>query len=493
MTNLKTSRNQWPLGPDTASKAAQPSSLELRPRLSLFDTSMVVAGSMIGSGIFIVSADIVRRVHSPAALLAVWVVSGVMTVSGALAYGELAAMMPQAGGQYVYLRQAYGSLCAFLYGWTLFLVIQTGTIAAVSVAFARFAAVFWPGLGGRLPLLVGFGVTGQQALAVAVIFVLTAANLRGIDVGRGLQNAFTAVKLLSLALIIGVGLVAANPAAVAANFSAGGFFGAGGLSFDLLTGFGAAMVGGLFSADAWAAATFAAAELHTPTRDLPRALVRGTLTVVVLYLLANAAYLAELPAHGAAGGPSLAARGIAYASEDRVTAAAMAVAWGPTGAALAALIVMVSTFGCANGLILTGARAVYAMAKDGLFLAPAARLNRAHVPGWALLMQALWTALLALSGGYSDLLDYVVFAELMFYVLTVAAVFVLRAREPDRPRSYRVPAYPYLPACYIAAAVVLMIDLLVMKPRYTWAGLLIVLSGLPVYWFWSRRRSTSQA
>jgi APA family basic amino acid/polyamine antiporter len=492
MTNLKIWPNRSSGGLEAATRTGLPPPTELRARLSLFDTSMVVAGSMIGSGIFIVSADIVRRVHSPAALLAVWVVSGVMTVSGALAYGELAGMMPQAGGQYVYLRQAYGSLCAFLYGWTLFLVIQTGTIAAVSVAFARFAAVFWPGLGVRLPILGEFGLSGQQILAVAVIFTLTAANLRGIDVGRGLQNLFTGVKLLSLALIVLVGLAAANPTAVAANFSLRGFFGTAAPSLDLFTGFGAAMVGGLFSADAWAAATFAAAELHTPTRDLPRALVRGTLLVVVLYLLTNLAYLAELPAHGAANGLSLTARGIAHASEDRVAAAAMAVAWGPTGAALAALIVMVSTFGCANGLILTGARAVYAMAKDGLFLASAARLNQAQVPGWALLMQALWTALLAVSGSYSDLLDYVIFAELMFYALTVAAVFVLRARKPEQPRPYRVPAYPYLPASYIIAAVILMLDLLVMKPRYTWAGLLIVLSGLPVYWFWSQGKSRSQ-
>jgi APA family basic amino acid/polyamine antiporter len=459
----------------------------------MLDASMVVAGSMIGSGIFIVSADILRRVDSPAALLAVWVVSGVMTVCGALAYGELAAMMPHAGGQYVYLRQAYGSLCAFLYGWTLFLVIQTGTIAAVSVAFARFAVVFWPALAGRASLFGGFGVSGQQALAVGVIFFLTAANLRGIDVGRGLQNIFTAVKLLSLVLIIAVGLaLAPNHRAIATNFSFEGFFGTGGFSFDLLTGFGAAMVGGLFSADAWAAATFAASELRTPRRDLPRALLLGTGVVVVLYLLTNVAYLAELPARGVAGGATLAARGIAHASEDRVAAAAMAGAWGPTGAAIAAVIVMVSTFGCANGLILTGARAVYAMAADGLFLAPAARLNRALVPGWALVMQAIWTALLAVSGGYSDLLDYVVFAELMFYVLTVAAVFVMRVREPDAPRPYRVPAYPYLPACYMAAAVALMIDLLVMKPRYTWAGLVIVLSGVPVYYYWSRRKSMKQ-
>ncbi len=473
-----------------AQKAKPPE--QFSPTLSLFDTSMVVAGSMIGSGIFIVSADIARRVHSPAALLAVWLVSGVMTVMGALAYGELASMMPQAGGQYVYLRQAYGSLCAFLYGWTLFLVIQSGTIAAVAVAFARFCAVFWRALDSPWLTVGSFAVSGQKLLAMAVIFILTAANLRGIDIGRGVQNVFTGAKILSLLFIIVTALlVKPNPSAIAANFSVRGFFGTGTLSLSLLPAFGAAMVGSLFSADAWAAATFAAAEIRAPVRDLPRALVLGTGLVITLYLLTNVAYLAELPAVGSPNASTLVGRGIAYANEDRVATAAMAVVWGPVGVTAAALMVMISTFGCANGLILTGARAVYAMAKDGLFLAPAARLNRAGVPGWALVMQAVWCALLAISGSYSDLLDYVIFAELLFYVLTVGAVFVLRLRSPQLPRPYRTPGYPYLPGCYIAAALLLMVDLLVVKPRFTWPGLLIVLSGVPVYWFYSRRRRLS--
>jgi len=467
----------------------------LEPGLSLFDSATIVAGSMIGSGIFIVSADIARHVSSPAAILAVWVVSGLMTIAGALSYGELAAMMPQAGGQYVYLREAYGRLWAFLFGWTLLLVIQTGTVAAVAVAFARFAGVLWPVLGSRVWLGVGaMGLSGERVAAIAVIALLTAANLRGLNAGRIVQNVFTSAKALSLLLLIAMGCVLApNHDAIRANFSShAALFGSQPLSPGFLSVFGAAMVGAVFSADAWAAVTFAASEVRDPKRYLPRALAWGTIVVIVLYVLANLAYLCELPAAGIAGAPGIFARGIAGASGDRVAAAAMEMVWGRAGAALTAILVMISTFGCANGLILTGARVIYAMAEDGVFFAAGARLNRARVPGAALKIQAVWACVLALSGTYSDLLDYVVFAQLLFYVLTAGAIFVLRVTQAGRPRPYRAWGYPYVPAAYIAAAAAMMGNLLAVKPRYTWPGLLIVVSGVPVYALMSRRQGVAR-
>ena len=465
----------------------------LQPALSLFDAVTIVAGSMVGSGIFIVSADIAREVGSPAALLLVWVASGLMTIAGALAYGELAAMMPQAGGQYVFLRGAYGRLCAFSFGWTLLLVIQTGTIAAVAVAFARYAGVIWPALNGQIFLGAGsFGLSGERAGAIAVIALLTMVNLRGLNMGRLVQNTFTSTKILSLIFIAVLGcLIAPNATAIRANFgSSAGFLGARNFSPGLLAAFGAAMVGGLFSADAWATVTFAASEVRNPRRDLPRALALGTGIVIVLYILTNCAYLFELPVVGVhtGGAPDVFARGIAGAEGDRVATAAMQMVWGGRSAVITAMLVMISTFGCANGLILTGARVVYAMAEDGVFFAAAGRLNRNSVPGLALMMQGAWAALLTVSGTYSELLDYVIFAQLLFYVLTVAAVFVLRIRQPEAPRPYRAWGYPWLPTAYIAAAVALMFDLLVVRPRYTWPGLLIALSGVPVYSWTVRRR-----
>jgi basic amino acid/polyamine antiporter, APA family len=466
----------------------------LRPGLSLFDSATLVAGSMIGSGIFIVSADIARHVSSPAAILTVWIVSGLMTIAGALSYGELAAMMPQAGGQYVYLREAYGRLWAFLFGWTMLLVIQTGTIAAVAVAFARFAGVLWPALGASVWLGGGsMGLSGERLGAIAVIVLLTAANARGLDAGRIVQNVFTSAKVLSLLLIITLGcLVAPNHDAIQANFAGrAAFFGSAPLTLGFLSVFGAAMVGSLFSADAWASVTFAASEVRDPKRDLPRALAGGTILVIALYVLTNLAYLLELPARSAGPGAlSVFGRGIANAASDRVAAAAMAIVWGRAGAAVTAILVMISTFGCANGLILTGARVIYAMAEDGVFFGAAARLNRARVPALALRIQAVWACLLALSGTYSDLLDYVVFAQLLFYVLTVSAIFVMRVTQPQWPRPYRAWGYPYVPAAYLVAATALMANLLVVKPRYSWPGLLIVMSGVPVYALLLRRPGT---
>ncbi len=461
----------------------------LKRGLSLFDSAAIVAGSMIGSGIFIVSADITRQTGSPAALLLVWIVSGLMTIMGALAYGELAAMMPYAGGQYVFLREAYGEPVAFSFGWTLLLVIQTGTIAAVAVAFARFASVFWPSIASPVFLgKGGFGLSNERLVAITVILVLTAVNLRGLDYGKRVQNAFTGAKVLSLLLIVAVGcVVRPNRVAIQLNFGNGAaFFGDRALSVGWLAAFGAAMVGGLFSSDAWGSVTFAAAEVHDPGRNLPKALALGAGVVVILYLLTNIAYLCELPAlsqPGALdhGGSGPFARGIAGAQGDRVGTAAIRVVAGNAGARIMALLVIVSTFGCANGLILTGARVIYAMACDGLFFASTKQLNTAAVPAIALLMQAGWAALLTVSGTYSELLDYVIFAQLLFYVLTVGAVFILRLRLPDAPRPYRAWGYPWAPAAYLVAAGAIMLDLLIVKPSYTWPGLIIALSALPVY------------
>lgn len=473
---------------------SRPESRELKAGLSLFDSATIVAGSMIGSGIFIVSADIVRHVGSPAALLAAWIVAGLMTIAGALAYGELAAMMPQAGGQYVYLREAYGQLWAFLFGWTLLLVIQTGTIAAVAVAFARFGGVMWPALGANLWIGAGsFGISGERLGAIAVIALLTAANLRGLDLGKMVQNSFTTAKILSLLLIVVVGCILfPNPVAVKANFGGShAFFSSGTMNAGLLAAFGAAMVGSLFSADAWASVTFTAAEVRNPRRDLPLALALGTGVVIVLYVLANIAYLCELPAAGVAGAASVIGRGISHATSDRVASAAMQVVWGRAGATLTAILVMISAFGCANGLILTGARVIYAMANDGVFFSAARRLNHNRVPAFALVIQGFWAGVLTLSGTYSDLLDYVIFAQLLFYVLTVAAVFVLRRTRPYAPRPYRAWGYPVVPAAYIVAAVALMLDLLVVKPRFTWPGLGIVIAGAIVYSVMRRRPSAA--
>jgi basic amino acid/polyamine antiporter, APA family len=481
---------------EQAAARVGPTEVGLRPGLGLFDSITLVAGSMIGSGIFIVAADIVRQVGSPAALLATWIVAGLMTLAGALAYGELAAMMPEAGGQYVYLREAYGGLWAFLFGWTLLLITQTGTIAAVAVAFARFLGVLWPVLGTRVWLGVGtVGFSGERVGAIMVIVVLTLTNLRGLNLGRLVQNSFTTAKILALVMIVLVGCVLfPNRAALRANFgSAHGFFFQDVPQTHFLPVFGAAMVGALFSADAWASVTFAASEIRNPRRNLPRALALGSGVVILLYVLTNLAYLFQLPAAGVAHGPDVFARGIAHATSDRVASAAMEVVWGAAGASLTAILVMISAFGCANGLILTGARVIYAMAEDGVFFAAARRLNAANVPAFALIAQGAWAALLALSGTYSELLDYVIFAALFFYVLTVGAVFRLRKTRPDVPRPYRAWGYPFVPATYMIVATAMMVDLLVMKPRFSWPGVIIVLSGVPIYLVTRRRSSVASA
>jgi APA family basic amino acid/polyamine antiporter len=455
--------------------------------LGLWDATAVVAGSMIGSGIFIVSADIARQVGAPGWLLLVWLIAGAMTIIGALSYGELAAMMPHAGGQYVYLREAYGPLVGFLYGWTLFMVIQTGTIAAVAVAFAKFTAVLFPALDaswhlGPVP------ISAQQCLAIVVIGVLTATNSTGLRTGRVVQNVFTATKVGSLLALVMFGLaIGYRHDAVAANLSA--FWGQPALSASLFPLIGAAMVGALFSADAWNNITFAAAEVRDPARTVPLSLAIGTTLVIALYLAANVVYLVALPLHGEPSAATLGGRGIQFAQSDRVATAAMEVMLGAPGAVIMALGIMISTFGCENGLILAGARVYWAMARDGLFFPVAGYLNTRGVPGAALVFQGVWACLLTLSGTYSDLLDYVIFAALLFYVLTVAGIFILRRTRPSAPRPYRAIGYPLVPAAYIALAALIMIDLLVVKPRYTWPGLLIVASGVPVFSWWRARRA----
>jgi APA family basic amino acid/polyamine antiporter len=463
--------------------SAEPNGLEAR--LGLLDATALVAGSMIGSGIFIVSADIARRLPAPGWLLAVWAIAGALTVAGALSYGHLAAAMPRAGGQYVYLTELWGPLWGFLYGWTLVLVIQTGTIAAVAVAFATYAGQLWPALAPSPPLvrLGPLAVSPLQAVAVGVILLLTALNARGLEGGRRVQNVFTVAKVGTLLAVIALGLILGGGAARAANLARPAFAtGLGGTGTALQLG--AAMVGALFSADAWANVTFTAGEVREPRRTVPRALVLGTALVCSLYLITNVAYLNVLPLVGTEGGADALARGIQHAPADRVGAAAMErLADGRTGAALMALAVMVSTFGCANGLVLAGARVAWAMARDGRFFAPAARLNDRHVPGPALWLQGAWASVLALSGRYGDLLDYIIIAELLFYQLTVGGLLVLAQRTGERPRG---AGYPWLQIAYLVLVAALVVDLLITKPAYTWGSVAVVASGLPFYALWRR-------
>jgi APA family basic amino acid/polyamine antiporter len=443
--------------------------------LGLTDATALVAGSMIGSGIFIVSAQMTRELGSAGWLLAVWLLAGAMTVVAAALYGELVVRFPHAGGQYVYLREAFGPLVGFLYGWTLFLVIQTGTIAAVAVAFARFTAVLVPGMDGTdlVP-----GLSAERALAIALIGVLTAANCRGVEVGRSIQNVFTFAKIAALLALIALCLLVGFSADVVVQNLAAAWTRQPTAPLPLAAAVGSALVGALFSADAWNNVTFAAEEVREPERTVPRALVAGTGLVILIYVAANLGYLAVLPAVGSASAADPLGRGIAYATRDRVATATMEVLLGPAGVVAMAAAIMVSTFGCVNGLILSGARVSYAMARDGLFFGAAGRLSRVGAPAMALTLQGVWAAALTLSGTYGDLLDYVIFAALLFYALTVAATL--------RYVSARKRA---LAVAYIVVAAAVMIDLLIVKPRFTWPGLLIVASGVPVYAWWSRRRS----
>ena len=485
---------------------------ELVKGLGLFDSTMIVVGSMIGSGIFIVSADIAHQVQSPGLLLLVWLASGLITLIGALSFGELAAAMPHAGGQYVYLRESCGPVFGFLYGWSMLLVIETATIAAVAIAFAKFSGVLAPWFSATIwigkigtfgPWNLWFGQLGpynvglnrQNLLAILSIVLLTWINTRGLRMGKIVQNIFTVAKTIALAGLVLLGLVFSTVAARTANFT--GFWRNAGW-FTLhpyppdhatwiigtITLVGVAMVGSLFAMDAWNSVTFTAAEVKNPGRNLPLSLALGTAIVVALYTLANVAYLRVLPLSGDPRGITAISRGIEFAAEGRVATAVTQVIFGPAGAALMAIAILVSTFGCNNGLILAGARIYYAMAKDGLFFRSVGTVNRNHVPAVALTVQCIWASVLCLSGTYGQLLDFLIFAQLLFYILTLGGLFILRARRPDMHRPYRAFGYPILPALYIVMAGFLEIQLLRYKPQYTWPGLIIVLLGLPVYALW---------
>jgi APA family basic amino acid/polyamine antiporter len=475
--------------------------------LGLKDATMLVVGSMVGSGIFIVSADIARQVKSPGLLLVVWLVTGFMTVIAASYYGELAAAMPHSGGQYVYLRQLFGPLWGFLYGWSMLLVIQTATIAAVAIAFAKFAGVVVPWIssttwiwkiGSLGPFTLWFGELGpysvglntQNLIAILSISVLTWINLQGIRLGAVVQNLFTYTKMLALVAVVLLGALFADPAAVRANLQ---FFwgtpGSGSGSetqwMTLLTQIGVAMVGSLFAADAWNNVTFVGDEVKNPERTLPRALALGAGLVMLLYFLVNLAYLSVLPLAGSPDATTVMERGIQYAAEDRVSIAAAEVVFGPPGAILMAIMVMISTFGCNNGLILAGARIYYAMAHDRVFFRSVGAVNRHRVPGIALLIQGVWASLLCLSGTYGQLLDFLIFTVMLFYMMTMIGVFRLRRMVGAR-MSYHAFGYPFLPIIYLGLAAFVEIQLLRYKPQYTWPGLLVVLVGIPIYFIWKK-------
>ena len=496
---------------------------ELVKGLGLTSSTMLVMGSMIGSGIFIVSAEIAREVDSPALLIAAWAVAGFMTIVAALSYGELAAMMPRAGGQYVYLREALGPLWGFLYGWTLFLVIQTGTIAAVGVAFGKFLGVFFPAVSSsnwilhiwkvppvRLgPMVLGnmdVGINTQNLVAILLVVFLSVVNIFGVKTGALIQNVFTAAKVLALLGLAFFGVaLGRNAHAIATNFN-GNFWrnaglgaqhavqvGVGGpvVMVGTLTILAVAQVGSLFSADAWNNVTFTAGEVKNPSRNLPLSLALGTGVVIALYIACNFIYLMALPLDGTASAVTVLGRGIKYAAEDRVGTAVMTQMFGAAGGLLMAGAILISSFGCNNGLILSGARVYYAMAKDGLFFRSVAKLHPAYkTPAVSLMVQMVWACLLCVSGSYGQLLDYIIFAALFFYMLTIVGLFVLRRTRPEAERPYKAVGYPVLPAIYILMASFIDVVLLRYKPQFTWPGLIVVLLGIPVYFAWrSRARS----
>lgn len=474
--------------------------------LGLFDSVMIVVGVMIGSGIFIVSAEMSRQIGSAGWLLVAWIFTGVLTIAGALSYGELAAMMPRAGGMYVYLREAFSPLWGFLYGWTLCTVIQTGTIAAVSIAFARFSGVLFPAISethylvAPVHLSSGYAISFSTAQLVAILLIvlLTWTNARGLEYGRAVQNIFTIAKTGALLALILLGIaIGSNASALQTNFAhpwtaqeltpiVPGLTAA--TAFGLLAALCVSQTGSLFSADSWHDITFTAGEVKDPRKNLPVALGIGTFIVILLYLLANVAYLVTLPLSE-----------IQHAPADRVATAVVERLFPRLGAPLMAAAIMISTLGCVNALTLAGARAYYAMAQDRLFFPAAGRLNRARVPGWALWLQGLWSAVLVLprtynpatgeyGNLYSNLLEYVISAALIFYILTIAGVFRLRKVKPAAERPYRAFGYPVIPALYIVGAALVLLMLFVYRPATTWPGLLIILFGLPVYLLLSRRQ-----
>ncbi|OSZ80577.1 amino acid transporter [Chitinophagaceae bacterium IBVUCB2] len=465
-----------------------------KPTLGLFDGTMIVAGSMIGSGIFIVSADITRNVGSSGWLIAVWLITGFMTLTAALSYGELSAMYPKAGGQYVYLKEAFNPLAGFLYGWSFFAVIQTATIAAVGVAFSKFLAYIVPSLGPENILAdLGFiKINAGQLVSIALIIFLTYINTKGVKGGKTIQTSFTVVKLLSLFGLIVFGFLIAKSAGVwDANWSdpwnmqtrnAEGNIVGGVAGSAILGAIAASMVGSIFSSDAWNNVTFIAGEVKNPKRNIGLSLFLGTMIVTVIYVAANLMYLNVLPLNE-----------IASAPQDRVAVSASNVIFGDIGTYVIAIMIMISTFGCNNGLILAGARVYNTMAKDGLFFKKAGELNKHNVPEFALWIQCLVASLLCLSGKYGDLLDMISFVVVMFYALTIIGIFVLRKKRPDIERPYKAFGYPVLPAIYVLMAISFCVLLIIYKPKFTWPGLIIVLIGIPIYYIAVASQKTAKS
>ena len=456
---------------------------EMKRELGLLDATLLVAGSMIGSGIFIVAADITRNVGSAGWLIAVWLITGIMTLIAAVSYGELSAMYPKAGGQYVYLKEAYNPLIGFLYGWSFFAVIQTGTIAAVGVAFSKFTAYLIPGVSEDLILfnIGSINISPAQLLAIGTIILLTYINTKGVKGGKMIQTSFTLTKLISLFGLIIFGFIMLKPDIWEANWT--NAWSMQKLNVDgsiesytiaaALGAVAAAMVGSIFSSDAWNNITFIAGEVKNPKRNIGLSLFLGTLTVTVIYVLANLVYVAVLPLQE-----------IASADKDRVAVAASSVIFGNIGTVIIALMIMISTFGCNNGLILSGARVYHTMANDGLFFKKTATLNKFAVPEFGLWLQCIVASILCLSGRYGDLLDMISFVVVIFYVLTIIGIYILRVKKPDAERPYKAFGYPFLPALYILMGITFCTLLILYKPNFTWPGLIIVLTGVPVFYMW---------
>lgn len=468
---------------------------EFKKELGLLNATSLVAGSMIGSGIFIVTSIMARDIGGAGWILLAWILTGFLTLAAALSYGELAGMMPKAGGQYVYIQRAYGKMMSFLYGWTVFTVVQTGVIAAVAVAFAKYTAIFFPTLSENILEIGTYKIQYQQLLAILSIVILTIINNQGVKTGKNLQFFFTAAKLFALFALIVFGLyVGLQSDTLANNFT--DMWAAskttvvdGKITTEVLTGFaiigmlGFTMINSLFSSDAWNNITFIAGEIKEPQKNIPKSLFLGTLIVTIIYLLANLAYFSLLPLDGNPLANDFLGQGIKYANEDRLGASAASVIFGNAGVFIMAGLIMISTFGCNSGLILAGGRLFYAMSKDGLFFKSAGELNRNQVPEKALWLQCIWASILCLSGKYGDLLTYATFANLLFYVFTIYGIFILRKKEPETPRPYKAFGYPFVPILYIVLISIISIILLIYDTKNTGLGLFIVLLGIPIYYF----------
>lgn len=469
----------------------------MQKKLKLWDATMLVMGSMIGSGIFIVSADMMRNLGSGYWMIVVWIITGIMTVAAAISYGELSALFPKAGGQYTYLTEIFGKKMGFLYGWGLFTVIQTGTIAAVAMAFGKFTAYLVPALNDAAPIFQSgeFQITWIQILAIAIILLLTYINTRGVESGKILQNVFTGSKILALLGLIAAGFIFVDFSHLAENFSlgtnafnnidkdtTGNFLKTGWESIDgmtLMGGIAAAMVGSVFSSVAWESVTFVSGEIENPKKNVVKAMILGTSAVMLLYIAVNFVYLNAIDRDS-----------IAFAANDRVAVAASQNIFGSAGTVIIAVLVMVSTFGCNNGLILAGARVFQTMAKDGLFFKSAIDNNKNEVPSNALWMQGVWASVLCLSGQYGNLLDMISFVIVLFYMITVFGVIYLRFKQPNLGRPYKTWLYPITPIIYLVIGIVFCVLLLIYKQQYTWPGFLIVLLGLPVYYIINRKKNT---